>query len=107
MASVVQLGTTAPLSLTSPTASETVLNDELKSYLEVSMTIFESESGQTHREVVLKAIENILLQWTADLAASKEIPDELAQNGGGIQLKVFGSQRLGVHTPTADIGNGQ
>ena len=101
--SVAYLGTTPPVSLAFPTPSENVFNNEMESFMTSRGDIYESEQGQQNRTKVIEKLNMILIDWARSVGRAKSISDALCSNGGGIHLKIFGSSRLGVQTPDADI----
>ena len=101
--SVAYLGTTPPVSLAFPTPSENVFNNEMESFMTSRGDIYESAQGQQNRTKVVEKLNMILIDWARSVGRAKSISDALCSNGGGIHLKIFGSSRLGVQTPDADI----
>lgn len=98
------LGTTPPISTTQPTEYELACESQLQNFLLAnSSKIFETIHGQRARETTLHILEEMVIEWASKLAAARNIA-ATEHRGGGIQLKVFGSQRLGVHTSTSDLG---
>jgi poly(A) polymerase len=87
------LGTTAPISFALPTA-EDIKNDQLLlSYLQSREDVFESDEGLKRRSDVTNKVSNIMKEWAKYLGQQKQLPEEIYQDGGGIQLKIFGSTR--------------
>ena len=97
------LGTTPPVSYTASTTAELANNSELIYYLK-GRSIFETESGQLARKCAISTLNDIIVKWAVSVGMKKNISPEFLLNGGGIQLRIYGSQRLDVHSPTADIG---
>ena len=96
------LGTTPPVSYNMPKEVDIKSTSDLKICLE-SHKAFETTVGQGYREVAMKCIYELLIDWVNLVGKRKHIKEEHLVNGGGIQLRVYGSQRLGVHSPAADI----
>lgn len=96
------LGISPPLSMAYPTPSEIILNESLEKYL-LDNNIYETPEGQLRRHKAIADLHVIARQWVEDVAKSKGVEEVHAVDGGGAQLRVFGSQRLGVHAPDADI----
>jgi poly(A) polymerase len=66
--------------------------------------VYESEEGQQKRTRVIEKLNSVLTDWAHEVGVRKHMVSEMnLVDGGGIQLKIFGSTRLGVHTPDADI----
>ena len=101
--SVAYLGTTPPVSLAFPTPFENVANNELEMFMSSRGDIYESMEGQQIRSKVIEKLHFILVEWASSIGKARNIPDAICANGGGIYLKIFGSTRLGVQTPDADI----
>lgn len=98
-------GITPPISLASSTEEELRSTEELECVLHAA-GIFESIERTAHRQHVIAVLQRLAEQWSARLAAER-CPDggEIVASGGvgGALLKTFGSYRLGVHTPDADV----
>ena len=101
--SVAYLGTTPPVSLSFPNNDEKRFNNEMVQFMTSRDDIYESVAGQSGRAKVIAKLSLILINWASDVGKAKCIPDAVCSIGGGILLKIFGSTRLGVHTPDADI----
>ena len=97
------LGTTPPVSLAFPSPEELERNREMEAYLVSRGDVYESEEGQRKRNQVIEKLSGIMVDWAHGIGLKKNLIDGSSANGGGIQLKIFGSTRLGVHTPDADI----
>jgi poly(A) polymerase len=97
------LGVTPPLSYDQPTESELLVNDDMVNYLHKRGDVFESTIGQKIRLEVITKLQEIIKIWTIKVGTEKNINEEYLINGGGVTLKIFGSTRLGVHSPDADI----
>lgn len=66
------------------------------------LQLFEDEIRSMSRETVLRKLEKILQEFSLHEAINQGIEEEQAKNFE-IQLKTFGSYRLGCHHPDADI----
>lgn len=97
------LGTTPPVSLSFPTPDELKANRDLERYLSFRGDVYESEGGERNRGRVIDKLSSIIIEWATDVGRKKDLDEIIYMNGGGIRLKIFGSTRLGVHTPDADI----
>lgn len=90
----------------SPTpAQEIALSRYLENYLVTRGDVYESWHGEDRRRRIIEKLHEILVRWVAETGSLKSPPiaPEHIICGGGVQLKIFGSTRLGVHTPDADI----
>ena len=88
-----------PLSEAHPTAMDLKLSAELEARLHYE-NVFEAPDECARREEVLGEINEALQQWVRDASAAKGIEDDLEPR---CNLYTFGSYRLGVHGPAADI----
>ena len=84
---------------------EGLLSRLLEQYLFSLGDVYESREGEEHRRQTIEKLHSILVQWVIRTGQGKSpaVLSEHLTDGGGIQLKIFGSTRLGVHTPDADI----
>ena len=96
------LGITPPVSYAHPTPSEIAINDKLTKYL-LANGIYETEEGQLAREEAISVLLNLVRNWISQVGISRGVLSEDTRNDGGGLVRVFGSQKLGVHTPDADI----
>ena len=101
--SVPKFGTTPPVSYSHPTNADVEVSNELYQYL-ADRNVFESSVGQSARDASTKALHSMIVRWVRSIGLRKGIYPAALENGCGVQLRVYGSQRLGVHSPTADIG---
>ena len=97
------LGTTPPISYAFPTPREIQFNNEMEMYMSSRGDVYESSDGQQNRIRVIEKLNLIIVDWARTVGIAKNVPEAVCSNGGGIHLKIFGSTRLGVHTPDADI----
>ena len=94
-------GITTVISTQSPGPVESIIYEALNKYLfQQEDDLFETESGEIKRERIILKLQDIVKDWVRDIGAKKQIE---CNEGGGSQLKIFGSQRLGVHNASADI----
>eukprot|EP01041_Mallomonas_annulata_P009225 gene9225-19137_t len=96
------LGVTPPISYQFPTVNDMQINDELEDYLKSSM-VYDTPEGQINRTNVLSKLHEIVEDWVRIVGSSKNISESILSNAGNVQLRIFGSQRLGVNTPDSDI----
>ena len=88
-----------PLSEAHPTAMDLKLSAELEARLHLE-NVFEPPEECARREEVLGEINEALQQWVRDASLAKGIEADLDPR---CNLYTFGSYRLGVHGPAADI----
>ena len=81
------------------------LGRALDTYLHSRGDIYESEQGQQARRLAIDKLVAVVQEWVATLAAARNIAMNTSEinNGVHVQLRIFGSTRLGVHAPAADI----
>ncbi len=88
-----------PLSEAGPTPMDMKLSADLEARLHLE-NVFESPEECTRREEVLGEINEVLQLWCRARSATKGIEEDLDPR---CNLYTFGSYRLGVHGPAADI----
>jgi poly(A) polymerase len=96
-------GITPPVSYDPPTPSDLCEDRILYDYLTSRDDVFETDEGLRKRGAVITQLVELIKEWGKTVAQKKNIPEDIAMDAGGVQLKIFGSTRLGVHTPDADI----
>ena len=92
------LGIDPPISTSGPTRQELRGDAELERYLLDRDDIFESDEGQAKRQVVIEKLSSLLIEWARLIGQKRGLSSAVIEKGGGIQLRIFGSTRLGVHT---------
>jgi len=96
-----QYGITKPISLSGPSGSDLQRSRELEEFL-VSAGLYESEEESALREEVLAQIDQIVKQWVKQLTREKGYTEQMVEESNA-KVFTFGSYRLGVHGPGADI----
>ncbi|XP_059643221.1 nuclear poly(A) polymerase 4-like isoform X2 [Cornus florida] len=96
-----QYGVTSPISLAGPTEADTQRSLELEKFL-VDAALYESEEEAAKREKVLDRIKQIVKDWVKQLTRLRGYSDQMVENANAV-IFTFGSYRLGVHGPGADI----
>ncbi|XP_010314828.2 nuclear poly(A) polymerase 4 isoform X1 [Solanum lycopersicum] len=94
-------GVTKPLSLAGPTETDLQRNAELEKFLRES-ELYESEEETARREEVLRRLDQIVKQWVKQLTRQRGYIDQMVEDANAI-IVTFGSYRLGVHGPGADL----
>lgn len=94
-------GVTKPLSLAGPTEADLQRNAELEKFLRES-ELYESEEETARREEVLRRLDEIVKQWVKQLTRQRGYTDQMVEDANAI-IVTFGSYRLGVHGPGADV----
>ncbi|XP_020872875.1 nuclear poly(A) polymerase 4 isoform X2 [Arabidopsis lyrata subsp. lyrata] len=94
-------GITKPLSLAGPSSADIKRNVELEKYL-VDEGLYESKDDTMRREEVLGRIDQIVKHWVKQLTQQRGYTDQMVEDANAV-IFTFGSYRLGVHGPGADI----
>ncbi|CAH8377905.1 unnamed protein product [Eruca vesicaria subsp. sativa] len=94
-------GITKPLSLAGPSSADFKRNLELEKFL-VDEGLYESEEDTMRREEVLGRIDQIVKHWVKQLTQQRGYTDQMVEDANAV-IFTFGSYRLGVHGPGADI----
>lgn len=96
-------GVATPLSLAEPTYEEIEKTEEMEIYMMDTGIIYETEEGEQKRIKAIQKLRKIAYDWSLELAILKNINQKFSNDCGGIQLRIFGSTRLGVHNTDSDI----
>ncbi|XP_027906704.1 nuclear poly(A) polymerase 4-like isoform X1 [Vigna unguiculata] len=96
-----QYGITKPISMAGPTVYDLHRTLELEKFLAVS-GLYENNEEAAKREEVLCRLEQIVKHWVKQLTHLKGYTDQMVEDANAIIL-TFGSYRLGVHGPGADL----
>ncbi|XP_060219034.1 nuclear poly(A) polymerase 4-like isoform X1 [Lycium barbarum] len=96
-----QYGVTKPLSLAGPMEADIQRTKELEKFL-VGAGLYESVEEAAKREEVLCQLKQIVMDWVKDLTRLRGYSDQMVEDANAVIL-TFGSYRLGVHGPGADI----
>ncbi|XP_062092160.1 nuclear poly(A) polymerase 1-like [Humulus lupulus] len=96
-----RLGITEPISLGGPTDYDVMKTKELEKYLQ-DAGLYESQEEAVGREEVLGRLDQIVKVWVKTISRAKGLNEQLVQEANA-KIFTFGSYRLGVHGPGADI----
>ncbi|GLT60385.1 hypothetical protein SLA2020_331530 [Shorea laevis] len=96
-----RLGITEPISLGGPTEYDVIKTRELEKYLQ-DAGLYESKEEAVSREEVLGRLDQIVKTWVKAISRAKGLNEQLVQEANA-KIFTFGSYRLGVHGPGADI----
>ncbi|XVF53850.1 hypothetical protein PTKIN_Ptkin05aG0132000 [Pterospermum kingtungense] len=96
-----RLGITEPISLGGPTEYDVIKTRELEQYLQ-KVGLYESQEEAVSREEVLGRLDQIVKNWVKAISRAKGLNEQLVQEANA-KIFTFGSYRLGVHGPGADI----
>ncbi|MCL7026193.1 hypothetical protein MKW94_022574 [Papaver nudicaule] len=98
---VQQLGVTEPISLLGASEIDVIETRELEKYL-VGVGLYECPEEAVSREEVLGRLDQIVKTWVKKVTRNKGYNDQFVQEANA-KIYTFGSYRLGVHGPGADI----
>jgi len=90
-----------PLSLAEPQEVDIKQSNSLKKYLE-DRGLYESEDESSLREEVLGRLDRVIKDWVREASALQGVAEPLLSEVNA-RIQTFGSYRLGVHGPGADI----
>ncbi|XP_021902846.1 nuclear poly(A) polymerase 4-like isoform X2 [Carica papaya] len=96
-----QLGVTKPISTAGPTEADLLRSRDLEKFL-VDVGLYESKEESTKRKEVLGRIGQIVKDWVKQLTRLRGYTEQMVEDANAI-IFTFGSYRLGVHGPGADI----
>ncbi|GMQ08487.1 hypothetical protein CsSME_00052196 [Camellia sinensis var. sinensis] len=96
-----QFGVTKPLSKAGPSETDLQRTLDLEKFL-VDVGLYESKEEAAKREAVLGRIKEIVKDWVKQLTRLRGYTDQMVEDANAVLL-TFGSYRLGVHGPGADI----
>ncbi|THF98478.1 hypothetical protein TEA_005973 [Camellia sinensis var. sinensis] len=96
-----QFGVTKPLSEAGPSETDLQRTLDLEKFL-VDVGLYESKEEAAKREAVLGRIKEIVKDWVKQLTRLRGYTDQMVEDANAVLL-TFGSYRLGVHGPGADI----
>ncbi|XVE97607.1 hypothetical protein REPUB_Repub03eG0034000 [Reevesia pubescens] len=94
-------GITKQISLAGPSEADIQRNKELEKFL-IESGLYESKEEAAKREEVLRHITEIVKGWVKQLTRQRGYTDQMVEEANAVIL-TFGSYRLGVHGPGADI----
>ncbi len=84
------------------TEEDQLESKEIENILRNDYYLYESREESRQREEVLAKLNKLIKNFIYKIALKKNIPEDVAKNIGG-KIFTFGSYRLGVHGPGADI----
>ncbi|KAJ3694202.1 hypothetical protein LUZ60_009682 [Juncus effusus] len=95
------LGVTEPISLSGPADIDIIRTQELEKYL-ADAGLYESPEEAVSREEVLGRLDQAVKIWIKKVSRAKGYNEQFVQEANA-KIFTFGSYRLGVHGPGADI----
>lgn len=96
-----RLGITEPISMGGPTDYDANKTRELEKFL-ADVGLYESHEEAISREEVLGRLDQIVKIWAKSISRAKGLNEQLVHEANA-KIFTFGSYRLGVHGPGADI----
>mmetsp|Transcript_46998 Transcript_46998/g.87596 ORF Transcript_46998/g.87596 Transcript_46998/m.87596 type:complete len:583 (+) Transcript_46998:458-2206(+) len=96
-----QHGSSEPLSVTLPTEVDEKQSASLSEYL-VTRGLYESQEEAGHRQDVLGKLDRLVKEWVREASAAHGYAEPFLSEVNA-KIFTFGSYRLGVHGPGADI----
>ncbi|KAL7152432.1 hypothetical protein ABFS83_04G096800 [Erythranthe nasuta] len=96
-----QWGVTKPLSNAGPTDVDIQRTKDLEKFL-VDSGLYESAEETAKREEVLDRLKKVVKDWVKELTRLRGYTDQMVEDANAV-IFTFGSYRLGVHGPGADI----
>ncbi|RDX73835.1 Nuclear poly(A) polymerase 2, partial [Mucuna pruriens] len=96
-----QYGVTKPITMAGPMDTDLQRTLELEKFLAVS-GLYESKEETARREEVLHRLGLIVRSWVKQLTRIKGYTDQMVEDANAV-IFTFGSYRLGVHGPGADL----
>ncbi|KAI5382726.1 nuclear poly(A) polymerase 1 isoform X2 [Lathyrus oleraceus] len=96
-----RLGITGPISSSGPTEYDVAKSTELDKYLQ-DAGLYESREEAICREEVLGRLDQIVKIWVKTITRAKGFNEQIVREANA-KIFTFGSYRLGVHGPGADI----
>ncbi|KAF5726851.1 nuclear poly(A) polymerase 4-like [Tripterygium wilfordii] len=96
-----QHGVTKPISVAGPTDVDIRRSRELEKFL-VNSGLYESKEEAAKREEVLGRLRQIVKCWVQQLTRLRGYTDQMVEDANAV-IFTFGSYRLGVHGPGADL----
>ncbi|KAH9301129.1 hypothetical protein KI387_012712, partial [Taxus chinensis] len=98
---VKQYGVTEPISMSGPSESDLQRTLDLEKVLE-DAGLYESEEQSALRKEALGQIQQIVNLWVKQVTRDKGYTEQMVEESNA-KVFTFGSYRLGVHGPGADI----
>lgn len=101
MAGEQQYGVTKPISMAGPTEADLHRTRQLEEFL-VSAGLYESPEDGALRKEVLAQIDQIAKAWVKRITDERGYGEQLVEEANA-KIYTFGSYRLSVHGPGADL----
>ncbi|XP_075518559.1 nuclear poly(A) polymerase 1 [Primulina tabacum] len=96
-----QIGLSGPISTGGPTELDVIKTRDLEKFL-ADAGLYESHEEAIKREEVLGRLDQIVKTWVKNISRAKGFNEQMVHEANA-KIFTFGSYRLGVHSPGADI----
>ncbi|KAE9584636.1 putative polynucleotide adenylyltransferase [Lupinus albus] len=96
-----QYGVTKPISTAGPMGADLQKTKELEKFL-VDSGLYETNEEAAKREEVLHRLEQVVKSWVKQITCLRRYTDQMVEDANAV-IMTFGSYRLGVHGPGADL----
>lgn len=96
-----RFGLTDPISVAEPSEAEILQSKDLEKFL-VDSGLYESKDEAVKRQEVLGKLDETVKLWVRNVSRAKGYNDQVVEESNA-KIFSFGSYRLGVHGPGADI----
>ncbi|KAJ7954227.1 Nuclear poly(A) polymerase [Quillaja saponaria] len=100
-ANVPRVGFGEPISTAGPSELDAINTHELEKFL-YDTGLYESQEEAVRREEALGSLDQIVKAWVRNVTKEKGLSQQLIEEANA-KIFTFGSYRLGVHGPGADI----
>ncbi|KAK4423517.1 Nuclear poly(A) polymerase 1 [Sesamum alatum] len=101
LATAARIGLSEPISTGGPSEFDVIKTRELEKFL-VDAGLYESHEEAIKREEVLGRLDQIVKTWVKNISRAKGYNESMVHEANA-KIFTFGSYRLGVHGPGADI----
>ncbi|XP_073282457.1 nuclear poly(A) polymerase 1-like isoform X1 [Primulina huaijiensis] len=95
------VGLSGPISTGGPTEFDVIKTRQLEKFL-ADAGLYESHEEAIKREEVLGRLDQIVKTWVKNISRAKGFNEQMVHEANA-KIFTFGSYRLGVHSPGADI----
>ncbi|XP_073140263.1 nuclear poly(A) polymerase 1-like isoform X2 [Henckelia pumila] len=95
------IGLSGPISTGGPTEFDVIKTRQLEKFL-ADAGLYESHEEAIKREEVLGRLDQIVKTWVKNISRAKGFNEQMVHEANA-KIFTFGSYRLGVHSPGADI----
>ncbi|CAL0326028.1 unnamed protein product [Lupinus luteus] len=101
VSSLKKYGVTKPISTSGPMGADLQKTKELEKFL-VDSGLYETNEEAAKREEVLQRLGQVVKSWVKQITCLRRYTDQMVEDANAV-IMTFGSYRLGVHGPGADL----